>query len=517
VSLAAPPEHLQSLSGLEGRRSTRIDRTVPLVVLGQTKTGLSFQEKTSTVSFNLHGCRYASRHEYPVGSPVGLRVLQPDGETISPVIRAFVKSIHPPASPRELFQVGVELESPANIWNVSPPPSDWNRLLGGSVAAGMATATVPAIEPSEPAAAPAGFSAASEFSLGEARSSQVTEFPFPSPVGASAQPAKEASPSKPERVAITIDQLVAAMQGKLQAAAEKVVQNALANSLDEAIHSALARAEGVRERNLQQWGEFSEQRLESLMRSSREEVLGHLESRLGEVQSRWEEQHNAFRAQAEEIVQRLEKLAADTQRNLAETEKFIVKATHEIEPQTRGRLYESLGQATEQFEAAADRISDRQLVRVMEATRMVTREAAAQLDARVAESRALLHSAAGSTLDEFRRQAEVQVDLSISETTERVRSALSALDAENRVACENRRRTMIDDLTRTTEQSTEQFRSGIKAFLYSCLGAAVGAVDEHAKTTLDGLVKDPGSARTIGDITDISDMTKISPDDEKPN
>jgi len=48
--------------------------------------------------------------------------------------------------------------------------------------------------------------------------------------------------------------------------------------------------------------------------------------------------------------------------------------------------------------------------------------------------------------------------------------------------------------------------------------AAVGAVDEHAKTTLDGMVKDPGSApRSIGDITDISDMTKIPPDDEKPN
>ena len=517
MSLAAPPEHFQSLSGLEGRRSTRIDRTVPLVVLGQTKTGLSFQEKTSTVSFNLHGCRYPSRHEYPIGSPVGLRVLQPDGQTISPVIRAFVKSIHPPTSPRELFQVGVELESPANIWNLSPPPSDWNHLLGGStLAASMATVAVPAIEPTEPAAAPAAFSGPSEFSLGEARS-QVREFPSPSPVGAGAQPAKEASPSKPERVAITIDQLVSAMQGKLQAAAEKVVQNALANSLDEAIHAALERVEGVRERNLQQLGEFSEQRLESLMRSSREEILGHLESRLGEVQSRWEEQHNAFRAQAEEIVQRLEKLAADTQHNLAQTEKFIVKATHEIEPQTRGRLDQSLGQTTEQFEAAADRISDRQLVRVMEATRMVTREAAAQLDARVAESRALLHSAAGSTLEEFRRQAEVQVDLSISETTERVRSALAALDAENRVACENRRRTMIDDLTRTTEQSTEQFRTGIKAFLYSCLVAAVGAVDEHAKTTLDGLVKDPGSARTIGDITDISDITKISPDDEKPN
>jgi len=512
VSLAAPPEHLHSLSGLEGRRSTRIDRTVPLVVLGQTRTGLSFQEKTSTVSFNLHGCRYPSRHEYPVGASVGLRVLQPDGETISPVIRAFVRSVHPPASPRELFQVGVELESPANIWNVTPPPSDWHRLLGGSTSsAAMATAVAPALEPSAPPVVSAAFPPAPAPSSGtaEARASQVTAFPSPS---SAAEPANEASPTRPERVAITIDQLVAAMQGKLQVAAEKVVQNVLATHLDEAINDALARIEGVRERNLQQLHEFSEQRFESLMRDSREEILGHLESRLGEVQSHWEEQQNAYHTQAEEIAQRLEKLAADTQRNLAETQKFIEKAAHEIEPQTRGRLDESLGQATEQFEAAADRISDRQLVRVMESTRMVTREAAAQLDARVAESRALLHSASGSTLEEFRRQAEVQVDLAISETTERVRSALSALDAENRVACETRRRTMIDDVTRTTEQSTEQFRSGIKAFLYSCLVAAVGAVDEHAKTTLDGLVKDPSSSPRA-----IDDIKIIPPDDEKPN
>jgi hypothetical protein len=504
---------------LEGRRSTRIDRNVPLVVLGQTRTGLSFQEKTSTVSFNLHGCRYPSRHEYPLGSSVGLRVLQPDGETISPVIRAFVKSVHPPASPRELFQVGVELESPANIWNLSTPPPDWNRLLGGSmVSASMATAVAPALEPQGPPPAAPEFSPSPASSSSEPRASQITEFPSPSPAAAGVQPGKESTPSKPERVAITIDQLVAAMQGKLQAAAEKVVQNALAEHLDEAIDAALARVEGVRERNLKQLGEFSEQRLESLLRASREEILGHLESRLGEVETRWAEQHDAFRTQAEEIAQRLEMLAADMQRNLAESQKFIEKTTREIEPQTRGRLGESLGQATEQFEAAADRISDRQLVRVMEATRMVTREAAAQLDARVAESRALLHSASGATLEEFRRQAEVQVDLAISETTERVRSALAALDAENRVACENRRRTMIDDVTRTTEQSTEQFRSGIKAFLYSCLVAAVGAVDEHAKTTLDGMVKDPGATpRTIGDVTDMSGITKIPPDDEKPN
>jgi len=47
-------------------------------------------------------------------------------------------------------------------------------------------------------------------------------------------------------------------------------------------------------------------------------------------------------------------------------------------------------------------------------------------------------------------------------------------------------------VARAAERSTDQFRKGMKAFLYSCLVAAVSAVDEHSKSTLDGLVKDNG-------------------------
>lgn len=510
MSLAAPPTDRFFIPTPEGRRSTRMDRTVPLVVLGQTKTGLSFQEKTATVSFNLHGCRYPSRHEYPIGAQVGLRVLQADGETISPVIRAFVKSIHPPSSPRELLQVGVELESPANIWNVSPPPRDWLALLGTSNAASAAagTAAAPALEPPPPAVVPPP----PPIAPSESRGATVTAFPAPTTASPAARTdtQKGPTPTKTERVAITIDQLVAAMQGKLQFAADKVVHNALESHFEEAIANAITRIENARAANLQQFEQSSAERFESLMRASREELLGHLEARLGEFQAQWAEQQAAYRAQAEDISQRLEKLAADAERNLAETQNSAAKLSREIEPQTRGRLDESLGKATEQFESAADRVSDRQLIRVMEGTRMVAREAAAQLDARVAESRAQMAAAASGTMEELRRQAEVQVDLAVSETMERVRSALSALDAENRAVCEARRRTIVEEVARATEQSTEQFRSGIKAFLYSCLVAAVGAVDEHAKTTLDGLVKDPSAA-----AKDLPNALTSPPDDNK--
>ena len=42
-----------------------------------------------------------------------------------------------------------------------------------------------------------------------------------------------------------------------------------------------------------------------------------------------------------------------------------------------------------------------------------------------------------------------------------------------------------------TQQVTEQFRQGLRAFFYSCLVAAVGAVEQHSQTTKDGMNFDP--------------------------
>jgi hypothetical protein len=480
-------------SGIEARRSTRIDRNVPVVIMGQTKLGLSFEEKTSAVSVNLHGCRYPSRHDYSVGSWVGLQVLEVNGENSSAMMRAQVRSIHPPMSPRELYQIGVELESPANVWGVSAPPEDWQRILGGGgakmqMATGAAPARAPAAAPTLPQI-PVGPVGA------EYRNAGVAAFPaLPAAAVAKPEPAKEPSAVKPERVVITSDQLIAAVHGKLQQAAEKAVHAAITTHLVEAVRKALSKIDDVCNASVHQMEQYSAQRLETMMRSAREEVLSRIDARLGDDRNHWTEQQESYRSRAEEIAQRIEKLAEQAQQNLAEAQKFTDRITGEVEPQVRGRVEQSVTRATEEFEAAATRVADRQLVRLMEDKQMVTREAAAQMAACAAEMRALLQTSASGTLEEFRRQTEVQVDLAISEATQRVMSSLASLDAENRAACEARRRSIESDVARATEQSTEQFRTGIKAFLYSCLVAAVGAVDEHAKTTFEGLVKDQGKA-----------------------
>ena len=118
-----PLESSRSHREVDLRRSSRIEHPVSLMVLGTNRRGESFQEKTSVVSLNLHGCRYSSRHDYPLEGWVTLQVTGTDGAHSSS-IRARVRSILSPQTPRELCQVGVELETPGNVWGISALPED---------------------------------------------------------------------------------------------------------------------------------------------------------------------------------------------------------------------------------------------------------------------------------------------------------------------------------------------------------------------------------------------------------
>ena len=86
-----------------------------MVVRGIDLLGHEFEEKTSTLSFNLHGCRYSSRYQLPKNTWVTLEIPQ---SSSGRHIRARVAWIQRPHSTRDYFQVAVELESPANIWEM---------------------------------------------------------------------------------------------------------------------------------------------------------------------------------------------------------------------------------------------------------------------------------------------------------------------------------------------------------------------------------------------------------------
>ena len=90
-SVAKTPD---SLVREESRRSTRIDRSVPMIVFGQNRMGEPFVERTVSTSINVHGCRYPSRHDYGVGTWVTLQVVGLNVEPKPPAVRARVRSVH---------------------------------------------------------------------------------------------------------------------------------------------------------------------------------------------------------------------------------------------------------------------------------------------------------------------------------------------------------------------------------------------------------------------------------------
>ncbi len=125
----------------ERRRSERLSESLPLIVRGIDLLGQPFEERTTTLAFNLHGCRYTSKHHLPRNTWVTLDL--PLGaaqsathanaatnananstENARTTLRARVAWVQRPHSIRDFFQIAVELESPANVWGTDAP--DWN-------------------------------------------------------------------------------------------------------------------------------------------------------------------------------------------------------------------------------------------------------------------------------------------------------------------------------------------------------------------------------------------------------
>ena len=440
MGLSTSVDNGHSFSGVEARRSSRINSPVRLVIEAKNKMGQPFQEKTSAVSLNLHGCRYRSRHDYSIGMWVTLRLTEPGGVAESAVLRAQVRSVRAPKNPNELYQIGVELESPANVWGIPAPPSDWERAF--------------------------------EVWLKVRRDNDLPT-PLPTAATAEREPATVTTPAAAEQVLPT--QFIPILQ--------KAVRTAVAKQLDESLKEALWKFDEVSRARMQQAEESLERRIEMIVYTSRAEVVSRLDSRLAEDQQRWKEQQDAYRNRTEEIADGLEKLGTDTRRDLIETKKFVERAAGELEPRMRDQITASVERGSREFEAAVALVSDHQLAQLAESALTVTREASLQLEARTAEARLLMESAA-NRLQELQRQADAQFKI-VSEANERIISSVAALDAENRVECQERVRKLEDDLARAADRSTEQFRNGLNSLLSSLVGT-VSTGEEHTEPTLHG-------------------------------
>jgi hypothetical protein len=104
------------------RRSERVTESLPIIVRGVDLLGQPFEERTATLAFNLHGCRYPSRYHLPKNTWVTIEITRGSKPRN---VRARVAWVQRPRSVRELFQIAVELESSGNIWQQDPAPAGW--------------------------------------------------------------------------------------------------------------------------------------------------------------------------------------------------------------------------------------------------------------------------------------------------------------------------------------------------------------------------------------------------------
>jgi hypothetical protein len=473
-------------SGIELRRSTRIERSVPIFISGRDSNGQDFLERTSAISVNLHGCRYPSRHDLHLGSWITLQLGENALiETSTTIVRAQVKSVHMPQSPRELHHVGVELETPGNIWSVPTPPADWLTPLDRGFRGNGETAAA----------------------TGPARSSVLMEMPKPqraefeeeqrqTEANGEAKQAEAAIPSpqvvpKPGRLVLTQDQLVSVMRGRMQKAAETAVREALDKLLEPAIRDAMASIEETRQGSIVQVEEASTQQRNTLLHATRSELLERLEERIEEVRVRWEAELDGYRMRAEEILERVEKHTTAARRDLEQAKAVAERAVRELEPLLNSHMEKTQLKAAEAFDSNAAQTADRHLVRLVEESRNIARETTAHMEAKSAEALAAVESAARQAFGEFRRQSDTHAAMTMSDTSQRINSSLASLEARHNAACDARRQTLEEEVGRVGEKITEEFRQSFRAFFYSCLVAAVGAVEDHSKATREGMLPDP--------------------------
>jgi hypothetical protein len=474
-SFVSPP---QDFVMEKPRRSTRVEKSIPLIVLGQNPNGLPFMERTLSVCLNMHGCRYPSRHDYAVGSRVTLQVVGlnvPDQKPTT--VRAVVRSIHPAASLRELNQVGVELETPANVWGIIPPPTDWQcvgetNTSPDQLAVGVISANDSATRKPSPSEVPIMKPAPN-----------VTEAASLSPsAAASSRPSDQKGPDtpRPQRIVVTSDGLISALHGKLEEEAQKTVQAVASKQLNDSTKKALSSIEEARQSSIRDVQELASKQIETIRLSLKTESTR-------EMAVQWEK--------VEQISQRLDKQASELSHALATVQEYAEKATREITSQIPAHLKELVAQATSNFEYSVAPIVDRRYEQLLEGMQSATQEVLLKLTARSAEGQSQIQTAVNSALEEFRRETEIHANKALAETKERTVSALSSLEAERRVSSDKQRKALEAEVARSAERATEQFCIGMKALIHRCFVAALDAKeDDHSKATHDGLLKDEKKA-----------------------
>jgi len=114
---------------LAGRRSTRLDLSVPIVISGKDTYGQPFRENSRATVMNFHGAKILTFHHLALGSELTI-----ENRALAVTAQATVVWLGERKFPKDLGEAGIQLAAPGNIWGVDAPPEDWvEGACGGEV------------------------------------------------------------------------------------------------------------------------------------------------------------------------------------------------------------------------------------------------------------------------------------------------------------------------------------------------------------------------------------------------
>jgi len=330
------------------RRSARIVQAVPLTVTGVDALGRPFQERTSTLIINCHGCRYQSKHYVLKNMWVTFEVPHNEPGREPRTVRARVSWIQRPRTVRELFQIGVELEVSGNVWGIAFPPSDWFPFPE----AGSQRAIPSPAETAEAAQSAPEWSteAQSPSALPEPPEDNVRVLPSPAGGDPSLHMARQVARLVVEAkqqvqntvretanraVAAETRPLLAALQTQLKDAAEKSVEAAVTAHMERMQREGIQRMENERAEGVAAMRtEWSRER-DRLLADARMQI----DSQLVEVERRrWTDFDQKIESQLQSAIEKLQTLSGNIGANAGQVRVAIEQMRRSSEEAVAGEL-----------------------------------------------------------------------------------------------------------------------------------------------------------------------------------
>jgi hypothetical protein len=129
---------MSNKSAADGRRSTRLPISLPIVIHGKDAQQEAFRESTHTLIVNQHGAKLATTHQLLLGAEVLI-----ENTTLGSVAKANVVWVSPKYSPHGRNEVGVQLVEAQNIWGIEFPPNDCSPPCGREDPASLDASRLP--------------------------------------------------------------------------------------------------------------------------------------------------------------------------------------------------------------------------------------------------------------------------------------------------------------------------------------------------------------------------------------